>query len=53
MSRKTKLGTYYFNLGWGWRVYTMRGWITVDTWEEVEEELASLPVCPQCSIGSL
>jgi len=35
----TVLGTNFFKLGWGYRVFTMRGWVTVDTKAELDEEL--------------
>lgn len=36
------LGTNKFTLGWGYRIYTMRGWVTLDTEAELNEELNNL-----------
>lgn len=43
MSKKqTILGTYKWYLGWGYRVYTSRGWITLDTERELYLELSEI-----------
>ena len=56
----TRLGTTFYNPGFGYKVYTQRGWVIVDTDKELQEELndiesllSSLPNKLQCSIGCL
>lgn len=39
---KAYIGKWFFIVGWGYRVYTMRGWVTVDTRKELQEELNNL-----------
>lgn len=34
-----ELGTNYYVLGIGYRIYTMRDWVTLDTLAELQEEL--------------